>query len=265
MKSTKFLIIGSLNDKASMNIFEQILLNYTHTKIKKDIYKLKLTGKPNDQNTIFLKKINEEHIFLKQTNFYKKYDQIIFLSRHSTTTNEKLKTLSVHAIGNWGEAIFGGLPYTLVNTDPILIRCLLLNLKNNKPKNLKNFEVKQEATHHGPYLEGVACIFYEIGSSITEWSDKIAGEYMAKTLIETLKTYNKNKIKKENAWTEVVGFGGSHYCTKFNRYTFDKNNKYCFGHVIPSYAIKDVTKNKKILEEAKQKSNSEKIIYNDDL
>ncbi len=257
----KFLLINSTKDIAANNLTEELFKSYNFTEIKPNLYKLQIDA----LNEIYLKKINDIHIHTKKENICNDeidFDQIIFLSRHSTLSKTKSKCMTVHAIGNWGIAELGGNDFTIVKTDPILIRSLLLNLKENKNPEIKQYEVKQEATHHGPYLE-IPTIFYEIGSIDNDWKNKDVSKYMIRILIDTIKNYNKKKIILEQNWIETVGVGGSHYCTRFNKLTFNRNKKYCFGHVVPSYAIKNITP--EILEDAKNKSNSKKIIYEEDI
>jgi len=88
---------------------------------------------------------------------------------------------------------------------------------------------------------------------------------MIKILIENIKDYNKEEIKNKNQWIEAVGVGGSHYCTRFNRLTFNINNKYCFGHVVANYGVKYIEENKNLLKEAKEKSNAGIIIYEESI
>ncbi len=262
MNFMKILIIASKEDLASINLKEELFNNYSLEKIEEEIYKIKIEG----ENEIFFKEISETHIYSSEKNIVgeKKYDQIIFLSRHSTLSENKPKCMTVHAIGNWGIAELGGKDHKVVKTDPILMRLLLIELKKNKPKEIKEYEVKQEATHHGPYLEE-STLFYEIGSCENDWKNKLVSKYMIKILIENIKDYNKEEIKNKNQWIEAVGFGGSHYCTRFNRLTFNINNKYCFGHVVANYGVKHVEENKNLLKEAKEKSNSKVIIYEESI
>jgi len=257
-----FFLVCSKNDPAAINFFET-LTNYSFgfNKLSDNLWILK------KENKIFLVLTEKMHLYIDDTDisiFEKeaktKFDQIIFLSKHSTLSEIKPRTISVHAIGNWGKAELGGIDETLVETDAILIRSLLMDL-NNKSKNLE-YEIKQEATHHGPFINK-SVIFVEIGSDEKAWKDKKVSEFVIDCLINLIKDYDKYKIKHEKDWVDAVGFGGSHYCTKFNRFTFDKKNKYCFGHVIPDYAldkIKNSDKLKTLLEQAKQKSNSDIVI-----
>jgi D-tyrosyl-tRNA(Tyr) deacylase len=276
-----FLLIISEKDIASNNFKDELFNNY---KIK-ELYKNNYNNENNKnyknifyldnnyykfRNNIYIKIISELHIYCenlsqsipKEINI----DSIIFLSKHSTKNIIKNKCITVHAIGNYSKAELGGKDFTLVENDPILIRSILLELKSNKKRytNIKEYEIKQEATHHGPYIDKPA-LFYEIGSCREDWKNKNVSKFMIKILLNIIKNYNSKEIKKKNNWLEVVGVGGSHYCTKFNRYSFNKNNKYCFGHIVPNYALKDFKKNKKILiPQVLNKSNS-KIILTESL
>ncbi|MCK9292514.1 MAG: D-aminoacyl-tRNA deacylase [archaeon] len=256
------LIISSKEDKASINLKKRLFENYSLEQ-KEDFYFLKSNG----INNIYFKEIEKQHIYSSEEEMIPKslqIDQIIVLSKHSTLSEIKTKTITAHSIGNWGKAELGGKDKTLVKTDPILIRELLFNLKKNKPTKIKEYEVKQEATHHGPYLD-ISTMFVEIGSSDPDWENKDVANYIIQILINILINYNREDIKKTRNWVEAIGIGGNHYCTKFNKKTFKNSNLFCFGHIIPSYALKDVNNNPEILEEAKEKSNSNIIIYNKDL
>jgi D-aminoacyl-tRNA deacylase len=272
-----FLLIVSKKDPASMNFYDQIICNYNIKVIdeQKKIYKIETLKDKNKENilynSIFLKIINGNSIFSKEkeiipNKLYSKIDYVIFLSKHQTQSNIKPSCITVHAIGNFSKALYGGKDKKIVKTDPILIRTILCKLKKDsyRKKNFKNFEVKQEATHHGPYLDKKT-IFYEIGSDLNNWRNKKLANYMIRKLIDIIKVYDKEKIKKEKSWLEAAGIGGSHYCTKFNRLTFNKENKYCFGHIIPSYAIEDFKKNKLDFKEQIFKKNYSKIILKENL
>ena len=258
-----FLLICSKTDLAAVNFFENLTTTqFGFTEITDNLWFLE------KENKIYLTLTEKTHLYMDDKdilNYEKeaetKFDQIIFLSKHSTLSEIKPRTISVHSVGNWGKAELGGVDETVVKTDPILIRSLLLDFFTQKPNALK-YEVKQEATHHGPYLDKPT-IFVEIGSDENAWKDKIVANFVVDSLIEIISNYNRTKIRIENNWIEAVGVGGSHYCTKFNRSTFDKDKKYCFGHVIPDYALKEIqdkTKLNKLLTDAKEKSNSSRIL-----
>lgn len=255
------LLICSKTDLAAINFFETLTTgDFGFKKIEENLYFL------DKKNKIFLVLSEKTHLYFEDKDILEiekatetKFEQIIFLSRHSTLGENKPRSITAHAVGNWGKAELGGIDERLVRTDPILIRALLLDFYNNKPRTLP-YEIKQEATHHGPFLEK-STIFVEIGSNENAWKDKDASAFVCKELIKIVSDYDS----KDYEWQEVVGFGGSHYCTKFNRLTFDSENKYCFGHVIPDYALKQIKDNQKLkelLEQAKIKSNSLLIIDN---
>jgi D-aminoacyl-tRNA deacylase len=253
------LLVSSKKDLASNNFRNYIFENYKLLKISNNLYKFEI----NSKNKIYFKEIETMHIYSNEDEIYDKdikFSQIIFLSKHSTLSDNKPSCMTVHAIGNWGTANLGGKNNCVVKTDPILIRYLLLNLRENKPIDIKKYEVKQEATHHGPYLD-VSSIFYEIGSSEIDWNNKLVVKYMIEILINSIKNYDQKEILIEKNWIPVVGVGGSHYCTKFNKISLDKNTKYCFGHVVANYSIKEIKENPNILLEAKEKSNALNIIY----
>ncbi len=258
-----FLIIISNQDIASLTFKQVIFSKYMLEEIKNNLFLMKNDAK----NKIYIKIIDCLHITCKEEEILNDsliIDQIIFLTRHSTLSEIKPKSMTVHACGNFGKAELGGLDHTLTKTDPILIRSLLLKLKKNKPLLIKPYEVKQEATHHGPSLS-ISTIFYEIGSSQEDWKNVDVAEYMLEILFNIINNYDKEEIKKERKWIEAVGIGGSHYCTKFNKKTFDEKELNCFGHVVASYALFEIKERPELLEEAKEKSNSKLIIKEEEL
>jgi len=259
-----FLIIISNQDPASLNFKEVLFTKYKLERIKDKVFELAL----NDSiNKIYIKVIDSMHIFSKEEEIIEPdldINQIIFLSKHSTLGEIKPKSLTVHAIGNWGKADLGGLDHTVIETDPILIRSLLLELKKNKPLSLKPYEIKQEATHHGPYLS-VSTIFYEIGSDKDAWNDKVPSEFMLTSLFNIISNYDRDKIKNEKGWIEAVGVGGSHYCTKFNKKTFDEKYSYSFGHIVASYGLDEIKLRPELIKQAKEKSNATVVIKEEEL
>jgi D-tyrosyl-tRNA(Tyr) deacylase len=55
---------------------------------------------------------------------------LLFLSRHESA--QKLPALLVHAPGNWGKALHGGLDRKLCRTDAKFIRSLVLSLRRSR-------------------------------------------------------------------------------------------------------------------------------------
>ena len=62
---------------------------------------------------------------------------------------------------------------------------------------LHDYKVTMEATHHGPLIEK-PCIFIEIGSTEAEWTDRIAGFVVAKTIAETIAEYKRESLQRDS-------------------------------------------------------------------
>ncbi len=259
-----FLLIISNQDIASLNFKEILFTEYDIEEINSNVFKV---TKENSKNVVYLKIITSLHIFSKEEEIIEPelaINQIIFLSKHSTLGEIKPKSMTVHPIGNWGKADLGGLDHTIIETDPILIRSLLLELKSNKPLALKPYEIKQEATHHGPFLS-TSTIFYEIGSNKDAWVDRDVARFMLTCLFNVISNYNRQEIKKEKGWVEAIGVGGSHYCTKFNKKTFDEKYSYSFGHIVASYGLEHIKQKPELVEQAKEKSRASVVIKEEEL
>lgn len=203
-----YLIIASRHDKAGINITTQLS--------QFGSYKFYLVD-----NEI----IHEENLDLDKIN---KYDFIIFASKHKSEKKEK--TLSVHAPGNWRIAELGGKNGEVCKTSALFSKKIFERLNENARKyRLRNYKITLECTHHGPLINK-PCVFVEIGSTETEWTDKIASFVVAKTISEIMASF------KVNPYHEIaVGIGGPHYCPNFNR--IQLNSNIAISHVIPQYAM----------------------------
>jgi len=150
-----------------------------------------------------------------------KFDDIVFLSRHKAASG--VPTLTVHPIGNYNKADFGGRPETLVRSSAALMTDSLRILSG---MDTHGFQVSFEVTHHGPFVDAPA-MFIEIGSDETMWGNVRAAELLAHTVLTS----------KKNDFPTVVGIGGGHYAPRFtevaNAYEIN------FGHMLPNYAFKD--------------------------
>ena len=203
----KYLIIASKKDPAGMNIIENL-------------------KKLNCQIPIHL----VETEIIHTENIDKKFDTdfIIFASKHQSQIPNK--TLSIHSIGNFKEAKYGGKSNTLSPASALLTKYFFQTL--NKNNNL-NYEVTLEATHHGPLIE-TPSIFIEIGSTKSEWEDKKAGKLIAETIIESVNSFKKKSYKI------AIGIGGPHYCPSFNK--IQLGDKFAISHIVPKYNL-PLTKN----------------------
>jgi D-aminoacyl-tRNA deacylase len=183
------------------------------------------------------------------------FDHVIFISRHTSKTGNP--TLTVHPIGNYGPAEFGGKLKTLVEASPVLMTQLLRNLKKNaKLANLYH-KVCFEVTHHGPYLK-TPTLFVEVGSNEDEWKKTEPARIVAKSVIELLESYLNNELFIEKI-PVIIGLGGGHYAPRFTDVALAK--KVAFGHMIPMYHIKAGNIDKEMIEIALRKSPESKGVY----
>ena len=219
------LILTSQDDLASLNIREKLLAMDEWKKIGMfhnfPVYK---------NHNFFLVHIKIQKIYAENIDKHIKerldinFDNIIVASKHRSSA--KIRSLTVHPIGNWGKAEYGGKNGTVVKTNPHLMTEALRLLKKNN--NLKEYTVSFEATHHGPYLE-TPTFFIEIGSTEEEWKDDRAGEVLAKTIMGL----------EEKKYTPALGIGGGHYVPRITDVALEY--KVSFGHMLPSYAVEYVT------------------------
>lgn len=200
-------------------------------------------------------------------------DLFIFATRHSSEAD--VKSLSVHAAGNWGKVDFGGSERKLCVAPASYLKAALLKMdelvgdegktyspahppppaakpsavSNPHPLDVKpilpahhpppaaqaagalsSFEVIQECTHHGPFLEK-PCMFIEIGSSAAEWGNKDAGKVIAETIIYLIKN-------KPNPCKTIFGIGGLHHTPEFSKIA--RRTEYAVGHVCPKYNLENL-------------------------
>jgi len=204
-----YLIVASKKDKAGINI---------------------TTHLSQFQGSFDFYLVEEEILFTENLDLEKinKYDFIIFASGHKSS--KEVKSLTVHSVGNFRRAEFGGENGKLCKSSALFQKQLFETLDSNVKKyNLKNYEVSLEATHHGPLINK-PCVFIEIGSTETEYKDRRAGFIIAKTISETIDNF------KENSYNEVaISIGGKHYCQNFNK--IQLNSNVAISHVISQYVF----------------------------
>jgi len=168
-------------------------------------------------------------------------DQIIVLSKHKSAAGTK--SFTVHSLGNFAKAEYGGREKTLVKSMGKIQTNLLRGLTE---KNDSDHLVCYEVTHHGPYCEKEVC-FIELGSGEEEWKNKDAAKIIAKTIVESTMKENNDKV--------VVGIGGGHYAPDFTKLALRKN--YSFGHLCPLYALEAL--DSELLEQMISKTNATEI------
>jgi D-aminoacyl-tRNA deacylase len=227
MEAKRFALVYSIKDPAGVLIAESI--EELGTPEWAEVYEI-------EKDIIFadLSKIKEK--------------EIIFLSRHQSEA--QTKSLTVHMVGNFSEAKFGGksneLCGALSRVGANYLRAL--NEKNiSGGLNKQGFVVTLEATHHGPFTNK-NCLFIEIGSTPQDWKNKLAAKIIAEVVV--------NETLKENKDTVVIGLGGGHYAPDFTKLSLRKN--YSFGHICPKHHLSDLSK--PLLEQMIQKSGATEII-----
>ncbi|UCE37948.1 MAG: transposase [Thermoplasmata archaeon] len=212
-------------DIASCNIFENL----------KSLRNWKEEGEFQGNPLLFyddflMATINDEHIFHDNVDIElgkvlkQKPECIIYASRHRSESGKR--SLTVHPIGNFGKAEFGGKEKTLIPSSPHLMTEALRILRK-KAKDL-DFSVSFEATHHGPFLS-TPTFFIEIGSDEETWRYKGAGRAIAETILET----------QTREYEVGIGIGGGHYSPRMTDVAIER--KISFGHIVPTYALSNLT------------------------
>jgi D-aminoacyl-tRNA deacylase len=226
-KNTKIALVYSLEDDAGVNIANQI----------------KKLGVPNWAEFY---EVNTDIIFADLRRV--KEDTVVFLSKHKSEVGTK--SLTVHMLGNFGEAKFGGRARELSGTAPRIAANYLraLNEKNlTSGLTKQGFVVSLEVTHHGP-LSQKNCVFIELGSSPIDWKNESAAKVIAETVIEATLKENKDKI--------VIGLGGGHYAPDFTKLCLRQN--YAFGHICPRHQLENLSND--LVEQMLRKSGASEII-----
>lgn len=146
---------------------------------------------------------------------------VVFLSRHRAQSGTP--SLTVHPIGNWSGAPYGGREGAVVPTAPALMGGLLRFLAEHAPD---GYEVSLEATHHGPHMR-TPCIFLELGSTQDQWDDPDAGRVLARAVLEA----------RHLDAPAVLWIGGGHYCPQLTDLVLD--GAVAPGHVVAGWAAND--------------------------
>ncbi|MFX1395183.1 MAG: D-aminoacyl-tRNA deacylase [Promethearchaeota archaeon] len=267
---TKFLIITSTEDRASMNIRDNIL-NDTFLKFKEIdskwhnnlLFKLEFVVTKKDWISFFEKNqiligltesslIHLNDLKLKESGIDP--DLLIFASRHRSETARP--AFLTHTTGNWGpKAEFGGNPYQLSKTSAILQKAAYLSLQEQKDiKKKTEYSLDIEVTHHGPTTLEKPLIFIELGSSEAEWEIKEAGLVLAHALLGTCEKYVE--FQNDKNLKICIGFGGPHYAPNFKKLINYKDIAISF--ICPKYFIQYL--NKEIINKMIE-NNLEKVDY----
>ncbi|TFG24346.1 MAG: hypothetical protein EU529_04590 [Promethearchaeota archaeon] len=257
---TQFLVITSTEDIASMNIRDKLLNSalYSFKKIDDKWHNNPLfifegfTSDPEKKNSY----LNENQIYLGLTddplihlNELKldesdiNPDLLIFASRHKSETERP--AFLVHTTGNWSnKADFGGKPRVLSKSSAILLKSAYVSLESQRSKKqMLDFSLDIEVTHHGPTSLEKPLIFLELGSSEKEWKIEKGALVVGHAILDTCLEYVEFRKKKP---PEIgIGFGGPHYAPQFQKLISNKNVAISF--ICPKYFIRDL--NKEMIEQ----------------
>lgn len=150
-------------------------------------------------------------------------DVVVFLSRHASRSGHP--TLTVHPLGNFGEAALGGEPDRFTQAPARLMTHTLRKLREARDAVSYPAEVSYEVTHHGPLLSTPA-FFLELGSTDKAWTDEAGGRVVADALVAALTV----PVPDDPV---LLGLGGGHYAPRFTEAALDRPVAY--GHLWPRH------------------------------
>lgn len=216
MPKLDFAIIASKKDAAGMNIAGQLRLLHD--------FPAEIGGR---KVGIFI--ADDELIHCENIDNEIDAGVFIFASRHVSKAN--VHSLTVHGIGNWGNAKAGGRARSLVACPSALMKQCMKLLTEKALAERLDYKVVQEATHHGPYIEKPA-MFIEIGSDEGRWNDEEAGKIVAEAICGAIKNFGGSS---ENAVKAAVGIGGLHYASNFRKVVLSEG--FSVSHICPKHEL----------------------------
>jgi D-aminoacyl-tRNA deacylase len=220
------LIVASKDDAASRNIASKLIADRGCQKTSDAFHASSVYGLPLPSKEVRLLMVEGELVDLQELSRPGEVELIVFISRHESRRGTPI--LSVHAPGNLGAAEFGGLPHKVSIAPANAMQSALKKMAEEKTRlGLSEFVITYEGTHHGPSLD-VPSLFVEIGSTVKEWTNPLAGEAVAEATIAA--------IECNLSCGSAVGVGGSHCNRRLSKIGLE--SKAAVGHIIPSYAFK---------------------------
>ncbi len=231
----QFAAIVSQKDPAGMNIKEALMRLYAFEKTnevfeKNPVYRFQnIKLYTAEKESILCEKIDEKIAA----------DTFVFATKHKSQSG--IPSLSVHGIGNWGKAEkeFGGKSKTLCISPADYLKEALRFLEEN---NTIKFDVVQECTHHGPFLEKKPVMFIEIGSTEKQWENKDAAEIIARAIVHLANI-------EPMVYKSAFGIGGLHTTPNFKKIMLKTD--IALGHICPKYNLQNLDEN--MLVEAMRK------------
>lgn len=238
------LIVTSREDIASMNIRRHLLANWEWREVGAFENDPILESGEHLMVTIPEIHLARDHIDRQVSESTGRiFEAVIFASRHRAES--KLPTLTVHPIGNFSKAEFGGLDRTLVRVPPHLMTSSLRLLRELWTGT--GFGISFETTHHGPYLE-TPSFFIEIGSDESLWTHDEAAETISRVIMTA----------KEKKGEIVICVGGGHYAPRFTDLALE--NLVSIAHMAANYAVNDLY-DEEVMKEMIEKSMRPKVVY----
>ncbi len=168
-----------------------------------------------------------------ENDLQKKFPNIfafLFLTKHASKSG--IPSFCVHTQGNIGQNQLGGNAFD-VAICPVLLKNRLFDVLFER--NTFGFEVVHECTHHGPSTT-IPSVFYEIGSTQTQWSNNTYAQFMYECLMQVLAEY---KGESQSNAVAVTLLGGPHTCTNIHQLCVQK--KVLLAHACANYALLDLT------------------------
>ncbi|MGQ9586802.1 MAG: D-aminoacyl-tRNA deacylase [Thermoplasmata archaeon] len=218
------LIVTSSEDPASMNIRARLLERSGWT--EKGVFDGHPALTRDDLLMVQVDRIHLDEDFIDRRvsdALGVRLEATIFASRHKAES--RIPTLTVHPIGNFSAAEFGGKPSALCFTSPGLMTSALRNLSTNGQG--LGFNISFETTHHGPIMEGPA-FYIEIGSYEELWGREDAAYAIAETIVSV----------KAEQHPVIVCVGGGHYAPRFTEIALSR--KVAIGHMAANYALESL-------------------------
>jgi len=254
----KVSIIVSNEDPAGLNIKEKLIAQKGFAETGNSMFGNKVFHKHYEDldQDVKIYTIDEETPMHDDIDKKTGSDFLIYATRHRSKSG--IPSLSVHCTGNWDIAEFGGKDDYLCVSPQNFLKEGLIYLENNYQKHalLKDFDIIQECTHHGPYLEK-PLFFIEIGSTENEWVIDEAGVFIAETIDYLLKNF---KEIDDRSYKTAVGIGGPHSTSNFKKIIL--GDDVAISHVCPKYMTDKLTQ-KKILHAIEQSTQKADMIILD--
>ena len=226
------VLVASRHDPASMNMRDRLVeLGHWETTNRK------FRGAPMlSQSEAILVEVEGPTVTDEQLDFDLKSTglpirDVWFLSKHRAESGTP--SLTVHPIGNHGEAKFGGQPETLSPAPARDMGALLRRMRHHAREAGLPHAVTYESTHHGPSMTRPS-LFVEIGSDDQWYRDPSGAKALAAAIEDVLAG---GETGGGIDGPVLVGVGGGHYVPRHT----DKAlaGEADFGHFLPSHFVDD--------------------------